>query len=138
MTVKLTPKQEKFCYKYIETGNASEAYRLSYSCATSSEATVNREAKILMDNPKIATRISGLQAAHQKRHDITIDSLTDEMDENRELARALGQPAAMQAATMGKAKLHGFLTDKMQLGVDPDAKVHIDVHFVDPVPQSAE
>jgi len=60
------------------------------------------------------------------------------MDENRELARALGQPAAMQAATMGKAKLHGFMTDKMQLGIDPDAKVQLDVHFVDAVPMPPE
>ena len=25
----LTPKQERFCQAYIETGNASEAYRLA-------------------------------------------------------------------------------------------------------------
>ena len=38
----LTPKQEKFCQKYIEMGNASEAYRQAYNasknrCARRSE-----------------------------------------------------------------------------------------------------
>ena len=28
---RLTPKQEGFCQNYIETGNASEAYRLNYN-----------------------------------------------------------------------------------------------------------
>ena len=30
MAKKLTPKQESFCLAYIETGNASEAYRQAY------------------------------------------------------------------------------------------------------------
>ena len=29
---KLTTKQEKFCKSFIETGNATEAYRRSYDC----------------------------------------------------------------------------------------------------------
>ena len=29
--IKLTPKQERFCQVYIETGNASEAYRAAYN-----------------------------------------------------------------------------------------------------------
>ena len=58
MSVKLTPKQQKFCYKYIETGNASEAYRRSYNAENMKSETVNREAKKLIDNPKITTRIS--------------------------------------------------------------------------------
>ena len=34
-TVKLTPKQEKFCQVFIETGNASEAYRQAYAVSFS-------------------------------------------------------------------------------------------------------
>ncbi len=60
MSKKLTPKQEKFCYKYIETGNASEVYRRSYDAENMKSETVNREAKKLIDNPKITTRIETL------------------------------------------------------------------------------
>ncbi len=51
----LTPKQEKFCLAYLETGNASEAYRRAYNAAKMKAATVNRNAKALLDNTKITT-----------------------------------------------------------------------------------
>jgi len=57
----LTPKQEAFCIAYLKSGNATEAYRLSYSVTTKNEATHNRTAKELIDNPKIAARISALR-----------------------------------------------------------------------------
>ena len=49
----LTPKQEGFCISYIETGNASEAYRLNYSVEKMKPDTVNRKAKFEMDKGKI-------------------------------------------------------------------------------------
>lgn len=58
----LTPKQEAFCLAYIETGNATEAYRRSYDVSNMKDTTVNRCAKQCMDNSKIAARISELQA----------------------------------------------------------------------------
>lgn len=57
----LTPKQEAFCLAYIETGNASEAYRRSYDVSKMKPASINRKAKELMDNGRIAARISELQ-----------------------------------------------------------------------------
>jgi len=120
MTVKLTPKQEDFCQKYIECKNASAAYRLAYDCKGSSDATVNRAANELMDNPKIAPRIETLQAQAQKRHNITVDSLTENMTENRELAKTLYKPETMQSADMGMAKLHGFLNDKVTHDIGPE------------------
>jgi len=40
---KLTLKQEGFCRSYIETGNASEAYRLNYNAEKMKPATVKKE-----------------------------------------------------------------------------------------------
>lgn len=37
----LTPKQETFCLAYIETGNASEAYRQAYDAENMKPDTVN-------------------------------------------------------------------------------------------------
>lgn len=58
----LTPKQEAFCLAYIETGNASEAYRRSYDVSKMKPTTVNRCGKQMYDHPKIAARISELQS----------------------------------------------------------------------------
>ena len=57
----LTEKQERFCRKYVECVNASEAYRFAYDCARMKPETVNRAAAALMRNSNIATRIEYLK-----------------------------------------------------------------------------
>lgn len=74
----LTPKQDAFCRKYIETGNASEAYRQSYDAGDMKPATINRNAKALLDNSKIAARLAELTANLQKKHEITVDRVLKE------------------------------------------------------------
>lgn len=124
---KLTPKQEAFCKAYVETGNASEAYRAAYDCEKSKPATINRKAKEVLDNGKITARVAQLQKAHQKRHEVTVDSLTKELEEARDLAKKTKSPAAMVSATMGKGKLHGLVIDKSKIAGDPDEPLKVDV-----------
>lgn len=126
----LTPKQEGFCQKYLETGNASEAYRLNYSTENMKPESVNRLAKALLDNIKISSRIEELKERHAKRHDLTVDDLIAELEEARALARDIEQPAAMVSATTGKGKLLGF--DKMVVSGDPNKPIlgQIDINFV--------
>jgi len=59
---KLTPKQDAFCLKYLELGNASDAYRASYSAGKMKPETINRNAFELLQNSKIATRVDFLRA----------------------------------------------------------------------------
>ena len=81
----MTPKQERFCLAYIETGNASAAYRSAYDVSpTTKPETVWRKAKELLDHGKVAARIAELQAAHRQRHNMTIDDLTHELETDRE------------------------------------------------------
>lgn len=115
MSHELTPKQEKFAQKYIELGNATEAYYAAYDAKGSKPITANRAAKTLLDNPKIAARLRALRELHQKRHEVTIDSITRELIDDREFARENRQASAAIAATLGKAKLHGLITDKAEL-----------------------
>lgn len=119
----LTPKQESFCLAYVETGNASEAYRRSYDASSMKPETVNREAAKLTDNPKIATRLAELQSAHVERHNFTIDDMVKQLDEDRRFAREMVAAAAAIAASMGKAKVMGFLTDKVEHSGEIVAKV---------------
>lgn len=114
----LTPKQEAFCLAYIETGNASEAYRRSYDAGKMQPATINVKASQLLADDKIAVRVAELKAAHVERHNVTIDTIREMLVEDRKLARELETPAAAVSATMGLAKLYGLLTDKL------DAKVN--------------
>ncbi|CNF25929.1 Terminase small subunit [Yersinia nurmii] len=106
----LTQKQETFCQAYIETGNASEAYRTAYAADKMKPESVNRKAKELLDNGKIAARIAELQGEIKQRHNVTIDSLIKELEEARQSALTAETPqsSAAVAATMGKAKLTGL------------------------------
>lgn len=106
---KLTAKQQAFCLAYIETGNASEAYRRAYDTERMKPQTIHCAAWRLLHTEKVAKAIAALQKAHRRRHAITVDALTTELDEARLLAIENSQSAAAVSATMAKAKLHGLL-----------------------------
>lgn len=122
----LTPKQEAFCLAYIETGNASEAYRQAYEAEEMKPETVHRKAKELMDNGKITARIEELKAEHAERHKLTVDDLLAELEEARLLAKEKENPNAMTQATMGKAKLLGLDKQVIEANVsnEPPPKVY--------------
>lgn len=116
---KLTPKQAAFALKYVECGNASEAYRHAYDVSeTCKPETVWVEAHKVLANPNVAQRVIQLQEAHAKRHAVTVDSLTEELNKAQEIATQEGQAAAHVSATMGKAKLHGLAIDRSKVEHD--------------------
>ena len=108
--MKLTAKQEAFCLAYIETGNASEAYRLAYKASKMKPETINRKAAEVMDNGKITARLAELREPIMQRHNVTVDSLVLELEEARQAALSAETPqtSAAVAATMGKAKICGI------------------------------
>ncbi len=57
----LTGKQESFVVAYVETGNASEAYRRAYDTGRMRPATINRNAHALVRHSKVAARIQELR-----------------------------------------------------------------------------
>lgn len=59
---KLTIKQEKFCNKYLECGNASEAYRYAYDCSKMSDNSVWCNASQLLADTKVAQRLEYLKS----------------------------------------------------------------------------
>jgi len=75
----LTIKQENFCNFYVESGNASEAYRRAYSCEKMKDETINRTAIELLTNRKIATRVDELKLNLQKKSDITKERILNEL-----------------------------------------------------------
>lgn len=119
----LTTKQENFCLAYIETGNASEAYRTAYDTAKMKPESINRKAKELLDNGKITARVNELQQDIRTKHDITVMMLLDELEAARLKALNADTPqaSAAVAATMGKARLTGL--DKVLVDLTANVKV---------------
>lgn len=58
----LTPKQEKFCQEYIQSGNASEAYRKAYDASKMKPETITKRASELLANGDITGRVQELNA----------------------------------------------------------------------------
>lgn len=58
---KLTIKQEKFVLKYLECGNASEAYRFAYNCSKMSDNTIYNKASKLLNKGEIRARLDYLK-----------------------------------------------------------------------------
>ena len=113
----LTIKQERFCMVYVETGNASEAYRQAYNAENMSNEAIGVEACRLLDHPSVALKVKELKSGHIKRHELTIDDLVKQLEEARQVALALENPqcSAAISATMGTAKLLGLVVDKTDI-----------------------
>ena len=113
---RLTPKQDKFCMAYVETGNASEAYRQSYSTGRMKPETINRKAFELIENGKITARIESLQKEHAERHNVTVDTLTIDCRDAVEFAMSVGQSGPVVSAIKLIAQMHGFLDNRNSTG----------------------
>lgn len=117
----MTPKQEAFSRFYVETGNATEAYRQSYNAKKMSQHAIEVEASLLLQHPEVSLRVNQLKAKHQKRHEITVDKLTEmAMKAYREAQRIAPTSGQMQTSAMVKAtefigKLHGLLVEKSEV-----------------------
>lgn len=118
----LTPKQEAFVLVYLETGNASEAYRQSYECSGMKEASINREAKALTDNPKIAARLQILQARAAAKAVLTRQWIIEQLMDNATKAKAAADFTASNKALelLGKTDEVGapMFTDKSHVTSD--------------------
>ncbi len=110
----LTEKQENFCLAYIETGNASEAYRRSYNASGMVENSIGRKAKELMDNGKIAARIESLRAPVREKAKLTLESHLATLDRLRQKAEDEGKYAAAITAETNRGKASGLYVDKVE------------------------
>ena len=63
----LTVKQEAFCRHYVDTGNATEAYRMSYDCSNMKPETIWSAACRLLANSKVTARIKEIQQEYAER-----------------------------------------------------------------------
>jgi len=118
----MTPKQEQFARLYVETGNASEAYRQAYNADNMKPETVTNEAYKLLQDPDISAMVDDLKAEARQRHAVTVDDLLHELEQARAAALAAPTPqsSAAVSATMGKAKMLGLLVDKAEIKAEAE------------------
>jgi terminase, small subunit len=118
----MTPKQEQFARLYVETGNASEAYRQAYNTDNMKPETVTNEAYKLLQDPDISAMVDGLKEEARQRHAVTVGDLLHELEQARAAALAAPTPqsSAAVSATMGKAKMLGLLVDKAEIKAETE------------------
>ena len=78
MSKKLTPKQRKFAEEYVNTGNASEAYRRAYDVAkTTSNEVIAVEGSRLLTDPNVSLRVQELKTKEAEAFQITRKEVAD-------------------------------------------------------------
>ena len=75
---KLTPKQSKFAEEYVNTGNASEAYRRAYDVSPDTKLeTINVNASKLLSDTNVSLRVQELKTKEAEAFQITRKEVAD-------------------------------------------------------------
>lgn len=112
---KLTIKQEKFAQKYVECGNASEAYRYAYNAAKMSEESIWVAACRLAADAKVKPRINELKEHYRKKNEITLEYITQGLKNAINLALSKEDASNARQGHMDLAKLHGLIVDRKKV-----------------------
>lgn len=121
----LTPKQENFVIAYLETGNASEAYRRAYNASGSSDPVINVNANKLLNNTKIAIRIAELRKPVIEQVQITLKNHLDKLAELRDKADASEKWQAAIVAEVARGKASGLYVEKQEIKHEGFVEVNI-------------
>lgn len=74
----LTMKQERFAVEYVQTGNASEAYRRAYDAIKSKPETINQASCRLLKEPHVQAKIAELrESVERKMHATKLIPVSD-------------------------------------------------------------
>lgn len=113
----LNQRELDFCYEYVVRGSGPKAYRAAYNARSMSASNIYYHAATLLKKPHIAAYIAELQAEQRQNLSVTMGTIANELDENRDLALANNQIAAANTATQTKAKIFGILQDRSEIDV---------------------
>lgn len=116
----LTPKQENFCLAYIETGNASEAYRRSYNAEKMSAKVIANRASELLDNGDIAVRIAELRKPAVEAAQVTLEQHLNDLKRLRDDAWASEKYGPAIQAEISRGKASGLYIDRVESGSPGD------------------
>ena len=106
----MTPKQERFVQEYLIDSNATAAAKRAGYCPK----TAMEQGFQLLRKPSVKATIQAAQAEHRERTKVTVESLTEKLRAAYDVSEKNGQSASMVQASMGLAKLHGYLVDRVE------------------------
>lgn len=102
-------KHERFCQAVLRGETLVQAY------VSAGYKPSEKNAARLRKNEGVTARIAELQEKAADMAILTAADIARQLDEDRLFARQCEAPAAMVAATMGKAKVLGLIVDKTQV-----------------------
>jgi phage terminase small subunit len=113
-TQTLTPKQEAFCLAYLETGNASEAYRRSYNAERMKAETIAVKACLLLKKDKIGARLDELRKPAVEAAQVTLAGHLNDLERLRDVAEKAGNLGAAVSAEVARGKVAGLYVEKTE------------------------
>lgn len=130
-----TPKQERFAQEYFRTGNACEAYRLSYNCSNMKTATIARKAVEVLHNGTIRAIIDRYKATVEKRvtmtkeqaiarlADIALQNEKDRVAALKQLGKIMGweAPTRQQIEAAFTSPFERFIEAVKEPETEPDS-----------------
>lgn len=111
----LTAKQEAFCIAYLETGNATDAYRRSYDSGQMAPATINRKAKEVLDNGKITARLTQLRGPVIDAAQVSLEGHLRRLAALSVAAEGKGKFSAAVAAEIARGRASGLYIEKTEV-----------------------
>lgn len=109
----LTQKQEAFCIAYVETGNASEAYRVA-GYAIENAKTVNEAASRLLKNSKVIARLTEIRAPALEKAQITLECHLNDLKVLRDKADVALKFGPAVAAEIARGKASGLYVEEVK------------------------
>jgi phage terminase small subunit len=126
----LTQKQDGFCLAYIETGNASEAYRRAYSTGKMKPETVANNAHGLLKRSEITARIDALRAPAVEQAQVTLARHLNDLKRLRDLAEEAQKFGPAIQAEIARGKAAGLYVDRTEITGKDGAPIYAGLeHF---------
>jgi len=110
----LTMKQHKFVDEYINTGNASEAYRRAYDCKNSTNRTIQINASKLLSNTIVALAVKREKERINRASRLGSKDIEDNLYSIFERSLETDQLNTARACMMDIAKLNGLIIQKQE------------------------
>ena len=114
MPTPLNHRQERFCQLVRQGITPYRAYPLAgYKPHHDSPYR-------LRDNAGVKARLAELTKAFAMKTRVTVETISEQLDEDRSFAKAVNQAGPALQATVAKAKLHGLIVDRKESGAPGD------------------
>lgn len=110
----LTAKQEAFCLAYLESGNATDAYRKAGYSPDMAPKTAMEAASRLLKNSKVVARLADLRQPAAEAAQLTLHAHLARLEKLSKAAETDGKYAAAVAAEVARGKASGLYVEKVE------------------------